>query len=250
MKSAELARYLDEYLSVGGIPDSDNALNGLQVEGGEEVTRIAAAVDASEASIRAAVQADADFLIVHHGMFWDGNRPVTGPRYRRLRALIDNGVALYAAHLPLDVHAEVGNNALLARKLGVQIRGRFGQHKGIPIGVYGDIAISLEGLTQRVADVVGAEVTLIRGGPDPVRRIGIVTGSGAGALAEAADMGLHALVTGEATHHAFFEATEREVSLLLAGHYATETLGVCALAEHLEERFGLPWTFLHLPTGL
>lgn len=250
MKGADLARYLDEYLSIREIPDSENALNGLQVEGGEEVARIAVAVDASEASIRAAVQAGADFLIVHHGMFWDGNRPVTGPRHRRLKALLDSDVALYSAHLPLDVHAEVGNNALLARKLGVQIRGRFGQHKGIPIGVYGDIAISLDGLTGRVSDIVGTEVTLIRAGPDPVQRIGVVTGSGAGALAEAADMGLHALVTGEANHHAYFDATERGVSLLLAGHYATETLGVCALAEHLEERFGIPWTFLHLPTGL
>jgi dinuclear metal center YbgI/SA1388 family protein len=248
--TTELVRYLDEYLAVRDIPDGDGALNGLQVEGPEEVSMIAVAVDASEASMRGAVDAGADFLIVHHGMFWEGNRPVTGARYRRLKLLLDNDVALYSVHLPLDVHAEVGNNALLARKLGVRIRGRFGMHKGIPIGVYGDLGISLDGLRQRLASVVDAEIRIIAGGPDPVARLGVVTGSGAAALGDAAALGLDALVTGEASHHAYFESIEGGVSLLLAGHYATETLGVRALAEHLEERFSLPWTYLHLPTGL
>jgi putative NIF3 family GTP cyclohydrolase 1 type 2 len=123
-------------------------------------------------------------------------------------------------------------------------------HKGIPIGVYGDLGISLDGLRQRLASVVDAEIRIIAGGPDPVARLGVVTGSGAASLGDAAALGLDALVTGEASHHAYFESIEGGVSLLLAGHYATETLGVRALAEHLEERFSLPWTYLHLPTGL
>ncbi|HSM36422.1 MAG TPA: Nif3-like dinuclear metal center hexameric protein [Longimicrobiales bacterium] len=250
MNLAELVRYLDEYLTVRDIPDSDGALNGLQVEGPDEVASIAVTVDASEASIRAAVDAGADLLIVHHGMFWDGNRAATGARYRRLKLLLDNDLALYSVHLPLDVHAEVGNNALLARKLGVRIRGRFGSHLGIPIGVYGDLEISLDGLRDRLASTVDAPARVIAGGPDPVGSIGVVTGSGASALADAAALGLDALVTGEAKHHDFFEAMEGGVSLLLGGHYATETFGVRALGSHLEERFSIPWTYLHLPTGM
>lgn len=250
MNATELVRYLDEYLAVRDTPDSAGALNGLQVQGAAEVEKIAAAVDASEAAIRGAIAADADLLIVHHGMFWSGNKAVTGARYRRLKLLMDNDVALYSAHIPLDVHPEVGNNALLARKLGIQIRGRFGEHAGTQVGVFGDLAIPLDGLRERVARVVDAPVRVIPGGADPVRRIGILTGSGASALGEAADLGLDALVTGEANHHAYFDATEGGISLLLAGHYATETLGVRALAEHLHERFRVPWTFLHLPTGL
>ena len=250
MNTAKLVRYLDEFLGVRDIPDSAGALNGLQVAGAAEIQKIAAAVDASEAAIRGAIDAGANLLIVHHGMFWDGNQPVTGPRYRRLKLLLDHDLALYSAHIPLDVHAEVGNNALLARKLGVQIKGRFGEHNGIQVGVFGDLQIPLGVLGDRVAGVVDGLVRVIEGGTDPVRRVGIVTGSGAGALAEAAAIGLDALVTGEASHHAYFDATERGVSLLLAGHYATETLGVRALAEHLQERFQIPWTFLNLPTGL
>ncbi|MEN8375613.1 MAG: Nif3-like dinuclear metal center hexameric protein [Gemmatimonadota bacterium] len=250
MNTAQLVRYLDEYLAIRDTPDGDGALNGLQVAGPDEVTRIAAAVDASLKSIRGAVEAGANLLLVHHGLFWDGNQAVTGARYRRLKLLLDNDVAVYSAHIPLDVHPEVGNNALLARKLGVQIRGRFGAYQGVDVGIYGDIEVGLRTLAERVGKVVDANVRVIQGGADPVRRVGIVTGSGASALREAAALGLDALITGEASHHAYFDATEGGVSLLLAGHYSTETLGVGALAEHLHERFQLPWTFLNLPTGL
>lgn len=250
MQTAQLVRYLNEYLSIREIGDSENALNGLQVAGPPEVNSIAAAVDASEAAIRGAIQAGASMLLVHHGLFWDGNLPVRGPRYRRLKLLLDNDVAVYSAHVPLDVHPEVGNNPLLARKLGVQVRGRFAEYKGTQVGVYGDVEMPLQTLRDRVATIVDGPVRVIEGGRDPVRRVGIVTGAGASALEEAADMGLDTLITGEASHHHFFEATERRVSLLLAGHYATETLGVQALAEHLQERFHIPWTFLDLPTGL
>lgn len=118
MRLDELTAYLDEYLRIREVPDYPNALNGLQVANPGEVTRIAAAVDASEAAIREAARRGCDFLLVHHGLFWDGNRPVTGRRYRRLRLLIEHGIAVYSAHLPLDVHPEVGNNVVLARELG------------------------------------------------------------------------------------------------------------------------------------
>src|SRR5690554_3322102 len=120
MRLTELTAYLDDYLRIDAVPDYGPALNGLQVANGGTVTRIAAAVDASEASIRQAAEEGCDLLLVHHGLFWDGNRPVTGRRYRRLRALFDAGMALYSAHMPLDVHDEVGNNVLLAREVGIE----------------------------------------------------------------------------------------------------------------------------------
>lgn len=250
MELNELVAYLDDYLAVAGVPDSANALNGLQVEGPGPIRRVAAAVDASEASIRAAIEAGCDLLLVHHGLFWDGNRPVTGRRYRRLAALLESGVAVYSAHLPLDVHAEVGNNVVLARELGVAVRGRFGDHAGTEIGVWGDLSVTRDGLSARLGELLGAEVRLIAGGPARVERVGVLTGGGGSYVAAARAAGLDALVTGEGSHHTYFDAMEGGVNLYYAGHYATETWGVRALAAHLESRFGLEWVFVDQPTGL
>lgn len=246
----ELVGYLDGYLEIGAVADYPNALNGLQVEGPGPIGKVAAAVDATAASVRAAVEAECDLLLVHHGLFWDGNRPVTGRRYRRLKALLDAGVAVYAAHLPLDAHPEVGNNAVLARELGVEVRGRFGAHEGTELGVWGELRLTREGLCARLDEVLGGRVRLIPGGPERVERVGVVTGGGGGFVGAAVAAGLDALVTGEGSHHTYFDATEGGLNLYYGGHYATETWGVRALAAHLEERFGLPWTFIDQPTGL
>jgi len=246
----EVVAYLDDYLAVADIPDSEHALNGLQVEGRGPIRRVAVAVDASEASIRAAVGEDCDLLLVHHGLFWDGNRPVTGRRYRRLSLLIESGLALYSAHIPLDAHDEVGNNAVLARALGLEVRGRFGSYKGLDLGVWGDLSITRTDLQSRLQEVLAGPVRLIPGGPEQLARVGVMTGGGGGFVAEARQAGLDALVTGEGSHHTFFDATEGEVNLYYGGHYATETWGVRALGEHLKARFGVSWTFLDQPTGL
>jgi len=245
-----LARYLDEYLAVEEVPDYANALNGLQVESAGPVRRVAAAVDATVASIGAAVAADCDLLLVHHGLFWDGNRPVTGRRYRRLKALLDAGVAVYSAHLPLDVHAEVGNNAVLARELGLEQRGGFGDYEGTALGVWGELEITREALCARLDDLLGGRVKLIAGGPERLRRVGVLTGGGGSFVGAAVAAGLDALVTGEGSHHTYFDASEGGINLYYGGHYATEVWGVRALAAHLESRFGLPWVFLDQPTGL
>lgn len=247
---SDLVAYLDTYLAVADIPDSDNALNGLQVQGAGPVERVAVAVDATEASIQAAIEERADLLVVHHGLFWDGNLPVTERRYRRLRPLLGAGMALYSAHLPLDVHEEVGNNAVLARELGVEVRGRFGDYKGLPLGVWGEVELTRDELATRLTALLGSRVVTIPGGPDPVRRIGVLTGGGGSFVAEARAAGLDALVTGEGSHHTYFDAMEGGVTLYYGGHYATETWGVRALGAHLEARFGLSWTFLDQPTGL
>ncbi|HEV2150122.1 MAG TPA: Nif3-like dinuclear metal center hexameric protein [Longimicrobiaceae bacterium] len=250
MRLEELCTYLDAYLRIGEVPDYPGALNGLQVANGGEVTRVAVAVDAAQATVDGAVRAGADLLLVHHGLFWDGNQPVTGRRYRRLKALLDAGVAVYGAHLPLDVHPEVGNNAVLARELGVEPRGTFGDYKGYPLGVWGELELSREALCARLDALLGGRVKMVPGGPERVRRVGVVTGGAGSMVGAAAAAGLDAFVTGEGAHHNFFDAEEGGINLFLGGHYATETWGVRALARHLEEKFELPWSFLDHPTGL
>ena len=250
MRLEELVDYLDGYLRIAEVPDYPNALNGLQVEGRDEVRRIGVAVDASEASIRAAAGRGCDVLIVHHGLFWDGNVPVTGRRYRRLRLLIERGIALYSAHLPLDVHPEVGNNVVLARELGMMVEGTFGDYKGMPVGVWGRLALSREALAARLDEVLGGRVRLLPGGPERLERVGVLTGAGGGMIADAIAAGLDALVTGEGAHHTYFDAIEGGINVYYGGHYATETWGVRALGAHLSERFGVPTEFIDLPTGL
>jgi dinuclear metal center YbgI/SA1388 family protein len=250
MRLSELVEYLDTYLRVAEVPDSAGALNGLQVENGGEVTRVAAAVDASAAAIEESVRRGCDLLLVHHGLFWDGNVPVTGRRYRRLHRLLTSGVAVYSAHLPLDVHPVVGNNAVLARELGIEVDARFGDYQGEPLGVAGRLELSREGLAARLDEVLGARVLLLPGGPERLRRVGVLTGGGGGMIGAAVAAGLDAYVTGEGAHHTYFDAMEGGTNVYYGGHYATETWGVRALARHVEERFGIPWIFLDHPTGL
>ncbi len=252
MKLESLLQYMDTYLAVSEYADSEHALNGLQVGGPEDVHHVVAAVDASEATIDEAVEKGADLLIVHHGLFWEGLRPVTGRHLRKLAPLLAHRIALYSVHIPLDAHSEVGNCALLARALDLDLRGRFGMHKGAEIGWWGDLPASVTGqeLRERLESVLEGGVHLIPGGPERIESVAVVTGMGASAIAEAAERGIDALVTGEGSHHAHFDAMELGVTVLFGGHYATETFGVRALAEHVADRFELTWEFIDQPTGL
>ena len=250
MRTEEVIRHLDDYLLVPQHPDYPTALNGLQVEGPAEITRVAAAVDASEATIGEAVARGAQLLIVHHGLFWDGLRPLTGRRYRKLARLLEGGVALYSVHLPLDSHPEVGNCALLARAIGVEPEGGFGVYKDARVGWWGSVDLDRGELDTRLAAAVGGGVRLIAGGPQRLRRVAVVTGGGGSFVEEAAREGMDALVTGEGSHHTYGDAMELGVNLYYGGHYATETFGVQALAAHLEARFGLSWEFIDVPSGL
>jgi dinuclear metal center YbgI/SA1388 family protein len=248
--TTELAGYLDAYLRVGEVPDAAGALNGLQVENGGVVQRVAAAVDASERAIAEAVRRGCDLLLVHHGLFWDGNVPVRGRRYRKLRSLLVADVAVYSAHIPLDVHPEVGNNAVLARELGLRVEGTFGQYQGIDLGVWGGLELRREALAARLDELLGGRVRLLPGGPERVSRVGVITGGAGGMIVDAVRAGLDAYVTGEGPHHTYFDAVENGINVYYGGHYATETWGVRALAAHLSDRFGLPWEFLDQPTGM
>ena len=250
MNIQELTGYLDQYLNIAAIMDYAGALNGLQVENSGRVSRVAVAVDASEASIREAIRRDCDVLLVHHGLFWDGNVPVTGRRYRRLQRLIAADVALYSAHLPLDVHPEVGNNVQLARAIGLAVEGSFAQQPSFAAGVWGTLEVTRETLAARLDDVLGVRVRLLPGGGEQLKRVGVITGGAGSMIQHAVAAGLDAFITGEGAHHTYFDAMESGINVYYGGHYATETFGVRALAQHLEERFGIPWEFIDLPTGL
>lgn len=250
MTSLQLAEYLDSLLNIAGVPDYPNAYNGLQVENSAEVGRIGAAVDATEASIRMAVKHNCNLLLVHHGLFWAGGAPLTGRRYRRIKLLVEHDVAVYSAHLPLDLHPEFGNNPQLAHAVGVNVRELFGTFQGVPIGVAGDLEIRREALAARLDDLLGVRVRMIAGGPEMISRVGIVTGGAGDMIGQAVDAGLDAFITGEGAHHTYFDAMELGINVYYAGHYATETFGVRALGAHLEQKFGLPWEFLNLPTGM
>lgn len=251
---ADVVAYADEFLRVREVADERNAVNGLQVENRGTISGIVAAVDASQATIDGA--SPGSLLLVHHGLFWDGNVPVTGRRYRRLSSLIEHDIALYSAHIPLDLHPEVGNNVVLADRLGIEVEGWFGDYKGSPIGVWGFAPTGLHAREALVAEVNRALGTfapgarLIPGGPERVARVGIITGGAGNMIGDARNAGLDTYITGEGPHHTFFDAVEWGLNVIYAGHYATETLGVQALASHLGDRFDLEWEFHDHPTGL
>jgi dinuclear metal center YbgI/SA1388 family protein len=250
MEATELVEYLDRYLRTFEVPDYPTALNGLQVEAPAKIHRIALAVDSSEQAIEESVAAGCQLLIVHHGLFWDGLKPVTERRYRRLKRCIDGQLGVYGSHIPLDLHPEVGNSIVLARALGVDVKGWWGEFHGVPIGVHGTLAITREALTARLDDLLGGRVRLLAGGPEQLKRVGVLTGAGGSMINEAIRAGLDGLVTGEGAHHTYFDALEGGINVYYGGHYATETWGLKALGDHLTSKFGLATHFIDLPTGL
>ncbi len=230
--------------------DYSTALNGLQVEGPKEIRRIAVSVDVSEEVISAAVEANADLLIVHHGLFWGGLQPLTGRHFRKVRRLVEARLALWACHLPLDGDLELGNGALLARAVGVESLESFGDYKGWPIGVAGVWRGARSDLVAGAAKVLGGPVQVIDGGPERVERVAVITGSGSSFLPAMVESGIDTLLTGEGNHHTYVDAHELGVNILYGGHYRTEVFGVRALAEELSRTFDLDWTFLDFPSGL
>jgi dinuclear metal center YbgI/SA1388 family protein len=242
--------YLDELLGLADFPDYPGAANGLQVLSSGSVTRIGAAVDAGLATIEAAARREVSLLLVHHGLFWKPLQPLTGTAYNRVRSLIQSDMALYSAHLPLDAHPDFGNAACLIRALGLEPGAPFAGFEGRHLGFETETSTSRDSFRDLVSETVAGPVTLLPGGPEEVRRIGVVTGGGGSFIEAASSSGLDTLLTGEGAHHTFLDAMELGVNVLYAGHYATETWGVKALAAHLESRFGLPWEFFDFPSGL
>lgn len=242
--------YLERLLDHEGVDDYPGAHNGLQIENSGRVSRICAAVDACEAVMTSAARVPGTLLLVHHGLLWGGARPFTGALRRKLKLAMDADLAVFSSHLPLDLHPTLGNNALLAKALGLRRPAPAFPVKGRDIGLVGVIDVTRSELLRRIEKAMGGRVHVAPGGPARVRRVGVVTGGAGEMVSQAAALGCAAFVTGEGPHHTFTLAEELGVTLFYGGHYATETFGVKALAEHVARKFRLKWEFIGHPTGL
>jgi dinuclear metal center YbgI/SA1388 family protein len=252
----ELARYTDTVLETGTTPDYPNAVNGVQMSNRSPIRKVAAAVDFSTRAIEGAVASGANLLVVHHGMFWGGLEPITGSQYRRIQMLIEADIAVYSSHLPLDRHPTLGNNALLAKQLGLQPSAPFARFEDTFIGLRGESDVETAAIitaAREFARTCGGDLrtSLVQPGLR-TRKWAICTGAGASAdtLSEATSMGVDTLIVGEGPHWTAIHAEENDLAIIYVGHYATETLGVCALAQHLSEKYDVPWSFVSAPTGL
>jgi dinuclear metal center YbgI/SA1388 family protein len=252
----EIVAFLDETLNVDTTPDYPAAVNGIQLANDGPIDHVASAVDFSSSAIAGAIDVGAQLLLVHHGMFWGGVQPITGHRHARLRDLIKHDIAVYSAHLPLDVHPSLGNNALLARELGLSPSGGFARFQSIDVGVSGNADVATSDLVERANQFARTHGGRVVATPFDsfrrTRRFGICTGAGAdnATLREAVSRGLDTLIVGEGPHHTAVEARDLGLVIIYAGHYATETLGVRALGDALAQRFGVKSSFVELPTGL
>jgi dinuclear metal center YbgI/SA1388 family protein len=250
VRLSSLVAHCDNLLRTPEIQDYDAAFNGLQVENRGGVTRIAAAVDASVSTVRMAIAVRADLLLAHHGLFWTNRQPWTGVNYDLMRLLLENDLAVYSSHLPLDAHPKLGNNAQLCGALGLKNLQPFFTTKGQQLGLAATTNISRRTLVQKLENAVGGRVIVLPGGPETCRRVGVVTGGAGAELKVAASEGVDTFITGEGPHWTYALAEEVGINVLYAGHYATETFGVKALAAHLSKKFGVPWVFIDHPTGL
>ena len=248
MKLSDLTCHLDQYLDISSF--ADPSFNGLQVENSGSVTKVGLAVDACLETILKATEASCNLLVVHHGIIWGSAPPICGHHYRRIHALIMADMALYAAHLPLDAHPEVGNNIQTARALALDNPGPFGSLGGPALGVQGCLptTLSRDEALARCRQIVGPEKATLRFGPDTISRIGILTGSATDPqlFEEAARGGIDLLVTGEPKQPAYSLAQELNLNIFYGGHYQTERAGVIALGAHLEKHLGLPTEFLEI----
>lgn len=240
---SEVVSWCDARVRTADFKDFPGAHNGLQVANGGEITRVGAAVDAGLAAFEMARERGIDFVIVHHGLLWESAQRVTGRHHRKLKLLLDSGIAVYSSHLPLDGHPQIGNNALLAKMLGLEIEDWPFRHEGQPVGCVARLPYPRADLAEALRGRF-PHVTAMEFGPEAPERVGIVSGGGGAYVGELRKLGLDTYVTGELAQHHFNFAQEEGLNLYCGGHYATETFGVCALAAEVAERFGLTWEFL------
>ena len=248
---SDMVAFCDERVRRGEIKDFDGAENGLQIENAGSVLKVGASVDAGLATFDAAIREGVDFLICHHGLFWNPPIPLTGPAYKKVKLALENNLAVYGAHLPLDCHPEIGNNALLAKALGLSGVGTFLPYEG------NDIATVAQGpeagraeLANRLQALFPDSYQAIEYGGDQPERVAILTGSGQSAVPHLRANGIDTLITGELRQHHFNMAQEQALNLYPCGHYATEVFGVQALAAEVAARFELEWIFLDQPCPL
>ena len=247
MKLYKLVGYLNDYLHVKDFEDISQ--NGLQVDSGNvEIKKVAIAVDASLDTFKRAKRANAQILIVHHGLFWGKSLLIRGAHRDKISFLLKNDISLYAVHLPLDAHSELGNNAQLAKLLDMEITNPFG--RGIGYEAKLTKAMDRDTLTQKVLKIVNAtNHRLLPFGNKKIRKVAIMSGVGSSFIYEAVAKNVDMLITGEGNHVSYNIAKEEKINVLYAGHYATETLGVKAVAQHVEDKFSIPYHFIDIPTG-
>ena len=247
----EIVSFLEQELDSKNVPDYSVANNGLQLANSGQVTKVAAAVDASLPVIRKAINAGADLLVVHHGLFWQGAQNIVGAQYEKLSEAIHADLAIYSSHIPLDVHAQLGNNALLASSIGMDAPEAYHPWKGILLGLKQKLDLEFEDFIKRIETSVGDSVHFCRGRIEPsVGTVGVITGGAGSEIAAMAEQGVDTFVTGEGPHWSYPLAEELGVNLIYAGHYATETFGVKAVAEMLAQKYALQSEFIDHPTGL
>jgi dinuclear metal center YbgI/SA1388 family protein len=253
MDLKEFDSWCRSFLAIEELSRVDNSLNGIQVgRSGRAIELVAFAVDACAESIRRAAAAGAQLLFVHHGLFWGHGERVQGPLLERMRLLLAADLALYACHLPLDKHPEVGNNAVLARLIGLKEIRPFGEYHGVEIGLRGvlDPKLGLDEIAHRVLPDGSRPMTLIPGAETEIGSVAVVSGGAAMEALQALDAGIELYVTGESSHSIYHAVIEGGMGFLAAGHYATEVWGVKAVAERLSRETGIKTLFIDLPTGL
>jgi dinuclear metal center YbgI/SA1388 family protein len=243
-----IVNWLNNELRITSIEDV--SCNGLQVQGAEDVCRIGLAVDACLDVYRAAAEKKCQMVIAHHGLIWNGLKTISGPVYRQIKFLIDNNVNLYAAHLPLDLHATLGNNAQIAKAIGLRELRPFGNYHGTMIGFEGSFsnAVSLSALSDKLKKFLGGESIVLPFGKNLVKRIAIVSGSAGSLLQEGIDKKIDGYITGEPKHDHHHLAKEGGISVIYCGHYHSEKPGVIALGKALEKKFGVESVFLDVET--
>jgi dinuclear metal center YbgI/SA1388 family protein len=250
MRTTELITYLNEYLHIAEHEDRSN--NGLQVEGASSVNQVAFAVDACQSAFEGAREAGVQLLITHHGLFWSEVKLLTGPHLQRVKTLLDANLGLYAAHLPLDAHPEVGNNVELCRLIGLTDIQPWGSYKGQAIGFGGTLPrpITLNNLAAKIDAALGVNSRVLSFGPQVIDRVAVCSGGASFLIPQVVDAGFNTYFSGETSHSHYHDAKDYGLNVIYSGHYATETVGLKALARHLENKFDLQTVWLDLPTGM
>ncbi|MBU0457530.1 MAG: Nif3-like dinuclear metal center hexameric protein [Nanoarchaeota archaeon] len=247
VKVEQISKLLDEELDINSI--EDNSCNGLQVENTGEITKIGFAVDACIETFEKAVISGCQMLVVHHGMIWDGIKFIKGDTYKKIKYLMDNNLALYAAHLPLDMHNKYGNNIKLAEMLNLQEIKNFGYHNGKTIGFSGNAETSLEEVKRRLEEN-NIKTQSLDFGPNKIKKIAIVSGGASKDVFQAVAIKADLYITGEPLHFAYHFAKENKINVIFGGHYETEVWGVKALMPLLKEKFNVEVEFIDVPTSI
>ncbi|NLP01065.1 MAG: Nif3-like dinuclear metal center hexameric protein [Fibrobacter sp.] len=250
VKRDSIVTFLDDFLNTASI--KDYSCNGIQVQGASQIKKLALAVDASMEAYRRTAELGCEMLLVHHGIIWDGLKSISGLPYEHIKFLLDNDINLYASHLPLDLHPVVGNNAQLAKMIGLSGLKPFGLYKGLMIGFEGTVKkpISLDNLVHLLCEKLGGECTVLPFGRKEIKRIAVVSGGAAEELEEAIGKEVDCYITGEPSHINYHPALEAKINVIYAGHYYTEKPGVQALGKAITDRFGIETVFVDIPTTI